>query len=110
MTPETQRLIDRLEKGARNAASATNAAQREAARTFMVRRERELFVTWEAMEQKLGRQLDWLDASDDPRADAETRDRFARREEQFLALLDDYVAIGRARDRALATWLGEGAA
>lgn len=106
MTPETQRLIDRLEKSARNAASATNPAQREAARTFLITRERELYAVWVGMDAKLGRQLDWLDANDDPDADPADRDRFARREDQFLALLDDYVTIGRARDAALATWLG----
>ena len=111
MTPENQRMIDRLAKSARNAANATNVAQREAARTFLVRRADEVRVVREAMRDKLERQWRWFDAIDEiRRAEGEqgpdTSEVYVSRENQAITLLHDYEAVCDALDNALSMWLG----
>lgn len=98
MSPDTQRLIDRLHKSARNAAAAKNPAQREAAIGFLVKRANELRAVRDAMDAKLGKQWDWLDAHLGD-------ERYGSRELKALDLLHDYVAVCAALDEALIEWL-----
>ena len=103
MNDATQKRIDRLLKSARNARDAKNRAQREAARTFLITRADELREDRDAMEAKLDRQWDWLDAHPD---DA----RYPQRELQALELLHDYEAVCDALHDALGVWQGREAA
>ena len=98
MTPATQTLIAKLTKSARNLANASNRAQREAAQAYLIKRAEELVARRDALEAKLGKQWDWLDANPDD-------ERYDRRELQALELLHDYEAVCDALDAAKREWL-----
>lgn len=103
-TSETQRLIDRLHKAARNARNAKNPAQHEAAVAFLVTRADELRAVRDRLDVKLERQWEILDrmSPDD--------DRYERRTAVAIATLHEYEAVCDALDAALVEWLHEEAA
>jgi hypothetical protein len=113
MNDATQHRIDRLMKSARNAASAKNRIQREAAQAFLITRADELNAERKAMEERLAKMWDWLDRQD---AAVDTQNvtpdrRYIEREDTAIAYLHDYEAVCDALDAARGIWLrGEAAA
>lgn len=110
MNADTQRLIDRLHKSARNAANAKNAAQREAAIGFLVKRADELRAVRDELHEKLWGRCDWHDAHDPrcPYDDGQHSEQFIKREDRTVAMIEEYTAICEALDVALIEWLHDG--
>ena len=105
MNATTQARIDRLLKSARNARTARNQAQKEAAQTFLIIRANELRVDRDALEDRLTKMWRWLDA----RQDAQPQG-FEERETKAIAVLHDYERVCNALNKAADVWLGKEAA
>ena len=112
MNADTQRRIDRLLKSARNARSAKNVAQREAAQSFLIKRADELRGDRDALEARLTKMWRWLDRHDPnaPYSDGQHTPQFLEREEQAITVLADYEAVCDALNEAADVWLGKEAA
>jgi len=100
MNSNTQTLIDKFLKSARNAYNAKNRAQREAAQTFLIKRADELRERRDALYQKLERRWDALDADPD-------MPNYEARETRTIDMLHEYEAICDALSRGLVLWLHE---
>jgi hypothetical protein len=118
MTPSTQDKITRLIKSATNVRNAKNAAQREAARGFMIQRARELCEQRDRLIEKMDAGWDWLAQTDaeypvstihEEQVNRANRIRqenpkYAANEEKLIAWQEDYAAICDALDQAADIW------
>lgn len=118
MSPSTQDKITKLIKSATNVRNAKNAAQREAARGFMIQRARELCDVRDQLVEKMDAGWDWLAQTDteypvsrihEDQVNRASRIRqenpkYAANEDKLAAWQEDYAAICDALDRAADIW------
>ncbi len=96
----TQDRIDRLRKSAENVCNATNARQRDAAITFMVKRAQELEAVKHDLAYKLEHGWDMLDEWKDTGKPEDYEKHHAR----YLAWLHEYEQVCDALDDAARRW------
>ena len=121
MNAATQGKIGRLLRSARNAASAKNADQRDAARRFTTQRALELCDIRDALLEKMSAGWDWLAHIDaeypmpdvhEERVNRAHRIRrehpdYAANEEKLIGWQREYEAICQALDEAADAWMSD---
>lgn len=103
MTETTEHLISKLAKSVHNVNNAKNPRQRDAARSFMVKRARDLCDRRDDLLVKIEDGWNWLASyqANDPAV--------AKQEDQFLAWNVELRAITDALDAAADGWIPEAA-